>query len=146
MNYKDWVCIIDDERYFLEGFTRLLEWKGYRVRAYMSAEQAIEDILFGDISVVVTDVMLPGMTGLELIAKMRKVGCKVPVLLMSAHPDKDVMDLAKELGVVEFLRKPFRPYEIFIALDKAFMNGKKSTGYDHHIIPQNKRARVNLFG
>ena len=146
MNYNGKVCIIDDERYFLDGFARLLEWKGYRVRTYMSAEQALEDILFGDIDVVVTNVLLPGITGLELVEKMRNAGCKAPVLLMSMRPDKDVMNLAKELGVVEFLRKPFTPYEIFIALDKALMNGKKRSACDHHIIPLNERARVNLFG
>ncbi|MEW6201079.1 MAG: response regulator [bacterium] len=113
------VCVIDNAVGFLEGFSRLLEWRGYRILPYTSAENAFEDIQNGDFDAVISDVMMPGLTGLELARRLKEIGCKIPVVLMSAHLDSDVKNKAKEYGVNEFVRKPFRPEEIFASLERA---------------------------
>lgn len=120
------VCVIDDEMAFLEGFSRLLEWRGYRVAIYMNADKAFEDIQRGGVNfdVIVADVKMPGLTGLGLVRKMKEARCEKPVVVMSARPDSDVMNAAKELGVDGLVRKPFKPDEMFSVLDKAIKNGK----------------------
>jgi len=129
MENRGCVCVVDDAVPFLEGFTRVLAWGGYRVAAYTTAERAFEDIQSedADIEVVVTDVIMPGLTGLELVQKMRGAGCNKPVVLMSEHLDEDTRELAKEFGVEEFIRKPFTPEEIFGVLDRIMKNGKVGT-------------------
>ena len=124
MEERGFVCIIDDGAAFLDGFSRLLEWRGYRVAAHTSAESAFEDILSEDIDIVVSDVMMPGLTGLELVQYMREVGCTKPVVLMSSRLDATTIDRGKEIGVDEFVRKPFRPEEMFAAMDRAMKSGK----------------------
>ncbi|MEW6201481.1 MAG: response regulator [bacterium] len=119
------VCVVDDSLPFLDSFSRLLQWKGYRVVTYTGAERALEEIQQGEVDVVVADLMSPELAGLELVRSMREAGCEIPVVLMSTRVDSDVVELAKEFGVEEFVKKPFRPMEIFDVLNRAMRNGGK---------------------
>ncbi|MEW6203279.1 MAG: response regulator, partial [bacterium] len=106
------VCVIDDEAAFLDGLSRLLEWKGYRVTAYSRAEDAIDHIQRESMDVVVSDVTMQGISGLDLVMRMRERGCSTPVVLMSARPDRKIMAKAKRCGVKDFVVKPFKPNEM----------------------------------
>ena len=118
MSDKRCVCVIDNEVNFLDGLSRLLEWKGYRVAAYTRAEDAIDHIQRENMDVVVSDVTMPGISGLDLVMKMRERGCFTPVVLMSARPDRKIMAKAKQCGVHDFVVKPFKPNEMFDVLDR----------------------------
>ncbi len=60
-----------------------------------------------DISVVITDINMPVMTGLEMIKKMDEENIKIPIIIMSAHTETEYIDKAKDLGVDKYLLKPF---------------------------------------
>ncbi len=60
-----------------------------------------------DISVVITDINMPVMTGLEMIRKMHEYNIKIPIIIMSAHTETEYIEKAKDLGVDNYLLKPF---------------------------------------
>jgi YesN/AraC family two-component response regulator len=60
-----------------------------------------------DIDAVITDINMPQMNGIELIEQMNKKGLTIPIVVMSAHTESEYIDKAKELGVKDYLLKPF---------------------------------------
>lgn len=60
-----------------------------------------------DIDVIITDINMPIMNGLDMITEIQKKGIEVPIIVMSAHTESDYLNKAKELGVAEYLLKPF---------------------------------------
>jgi len=60
-----------------------------------------------DIDVIITDINMPIMNGLDMIKEIQKRGIKTPIIIMSAHTEVDYLNKAKELGVAEYLLKPF---------------------------------------
>lgn len=60
-----------------------------------------------DIDVIITDINMPVMNGLELIAEVRKTNKEIPILIMSAHTENEYMKTAENLGVTNYLLKPF---------------------------------------
>lgn len=78
---------------------------------YLTASNGREalDILAqnSDIDVIVTDINMPIMNGLELIAEVRKTNKDIPIIIMSAHTEDEYMKTAKNLGVTDYLLKPF---------------------------------------
>ncbi len=60
-----------------------------------------------DIDVIITDINMPIMNGLDMIKEIQKKGIKTPIIVMSAHTELDYLNKAKDLGVAEYLLKPF---------------------------------------
>lgn len=60
-----------------------------------------------DISIIITDINMPVLNGLEMIKQLNEKGSKIPVIIMSAHTEMDYINKAKELGVDDYLLKPF---------------------------------------
>jgi FixJ family two-component response regulator len=101
------VAIVDDDdavRVALEG---LLRSAGLTARAYDSAEEFIRSGQQSQVSCLIADIRMPGMSGLELQAKLNSENCKVPIVFITAHGDAQMRLQALRAGAVEFLAKPF---------------------------------------
>lgn len=105
------VLVVDDEVRIREVVQYALEREGFRVSAVDDGKRAIDALSRGDFDLVVLDVMLPGVDGLEVCRRVRATS-KVPILFLSARADEIDRVLGLELGGDDYLVKPFSPREL----------------------------------
>ena len=101
------IAIVDDDaavRVALEG---LLRSAGLSARAFDSAETFIESGQHFQTGCLIADIRMPGMSGLELQAKLNAEHCRIPIIFITAHGDAQMRMQALRAGAVEFLSKPF---------------------------------------
>jgi two-component system, LuxR family, response regulator FixJ len=101
------VCIVDDDRAVLSALTSLLTAEGYAVRAHESAGTFLDMIERDDCGCLVTDVRMPGMSGLDLLAKLKERRVSMPVIVITAHGDVPLAIAAMKEGAIHFFEKPF---------------------------------------
>lgn len=101
------VAIVDDDdsvRIALEG---LLRSAGLTAQAFESAEEFIKSGQQRQTACLISDIRMPGMSGLELQAKLNAEHCSIPIVFITAHGDAKMRMQALRAGAVEFLAKPF---------------------------------------
>lgn len=102
------VAIVDDNIAVLQSLKFLLELDGYEVIAYVSATSFLADRTARPACLIV-DYNMPGMTGLQLVAELRRQGDRIPVLLMCGLLAPDIVARATELEIRRLLEKPVEP-------------------------------------
>jgi two-component system, LuxR family, response regulator TtrR len=107
MNDKDMVYVVDDDEAVRDSLAWLLEGAGYRVQAFESAESFLDRFDANKVSVLVLDIRMPGMTGLELQEVLTQRGALVPIIFITGHGDVPMAVQAMKLGAADFLEKPF---------------------------------------
>jgi FixJ family two-component response regulator len=100
------VSIVDDDRFFRDSMRRLMKSLGYRVKVFPSAAAFLESPHLAKTAVLIADIYMPAMSGLELYRNLIDTGRPIPTLLMTSYPDADVEARALSEGVVCYLRKP----------------------------------------
>jgi FixJ family two-component response regulator len=100
------VVVVDDEEPVREAVSRMLKAAGLTVRAFASAEDLLKSGLLNATGCVITDIRMPGMSGLELLAELNARHCPIPTILITAHGDENLRMHAMRAGVVKFLAKP----------------------------------------
>jgi EAL domain-containing protein (putative c-di-GMP-specific phosphodiesterase class I) len=116
---KPRVLIVDDEQAILRAYTRILSSNGYSVATAQSGELALEHFGREAVDVIVTDLTMPGMTGLEFLRAVRERDPDVPVILMTACPSTETAARAMEYGALRYLLKPVARE----ALERALKDG-----------------------
>src|SRR5580704_16913669 len=106
------ILIVDDETNVRLSFRTTLETEGYEVFAVSSGEEAVQSLAEHTFALAILDIRMPGMDGLELLAKMRENGIKVPAMIVTAYSDVPNAVKAMKLGAIDFLQKPLRPEEL----------------------------------
>jgi FixJ family two-component response regulator len=110
------VIVVDDDESVRRAMKRLLMSHGYRVLTFESAEDMLLSSFVRRKDYLLLDIRLPGISGLDLYAKLVSSGAKRPVIFMTAHDDLGWLQKAKEAGAVAFLRKPFGEQSLLSAL------------------------------
>ncbi|MGY8779714.1 MAG: response regulator, partial [Longimicrobiales bacterium] len=100
------ILVVDDDTDGLEVLELRLTHAGYEVETAESAEKALSRVKAFDPGMIVTDVRMSGMTGLELLEKIRSAMEGVEVVVMTAHDDMETAVSAMKLGAFDFLVKP----------------------------------------
>jgi FixJ family two-component response regulator len=100
------ISIVDDDQSFRESMHQLVMSLGYTVEAFPSAADFLASCLLRETACLVTDVQMPGMTGVELHRHLVDAGYAIPTILVTAYPDEAIRDQALRDGVVCFLNKP----------------------------------------
>jgi FixJ family two-component response regulator len=116
------VAIVDDDdsvRIALEG---LLKSAGLTARAFESAEEFIESGQQRETACLISDIRMPGMSGLELQAKLNAEHCSIPIVFITAHGDAQMRMQALRAGAVEFLSKPFNDEALLETVRAALEN------------------------
>ncbi len=113
------VLVVDDEENIRLVLRTLLRKHGYEVEVAESGEDALAQIdTFGP-DVILTDVRMPKMGGLDLLATLKAKQCAATVIVMSAYGSNDLALEAMKAGAYDYVSKPFKPDEIVLALRKA---------------------------
>jgi len=107
----DTVLVVDDDTELCGLVQEYLAAEGFTAKAVYDGEQGLEQALAGVYSLVVLDVMLPGMNGFEVLRRIRSVS-KVPVLLLTARGEDVDRIVGLEIGADDYLPKPFNPREL----------------------------------
>jgi len=106
MDENDTVFLIDDDPGIRDSLSLLLSLKGVRTQPFANAESFIETYRPEWTGCVLTDLRMPGMTGLELQSMLRERGVQVPVVVLTAHGDVATARTALKSGAFDFLEKP----------------------------------------
>ena len=113
------VHIIDDDQAIRRSLTMLAEAAGHVVRAHASAEVFLRGFDRESVGCVVTDIRMPGLSGLELLRLLRLRAAEVPVVLITGHADVAMAVAALKAGAADFIEKPFDSDAFLGALDEA---------------------------
>jgi two-component system alkaline phosphatase synthesis response regulator PhoP len=118
---KPIVLIIDDEEIVLAGLQGEFTADDYKVMTAISGREAIEKARNERPDIVITDLVMPGMNGVEICGEIKKMYPDVEVVLLSGHPqeiEKHLVDFLKAGGRDEFLRKPLLENEVIEVVDR----------------------------
>ncbi len=120
------IFVVDDDRFVLESVTTLLTEFGFSVRAFSNGQEAVRQFVMEPVDLVLTDINMPIMDGLELLEKIRFLDKETPVVLMTAYADLDVAVKAIQKGAFDFIIKPYRPPSLVHTVEKG-VNFKRLT-------------------
>jgi FixJ family two-component response regulator len=101
------VAIVDDDESMRAAIEDLLSSVGIEARSFASAEEFLLSGLQNEIACLISDIRMPGMTGLELQAKLVAQGSRIPIIFITAHGNTRMRMQALKAGAIEFLGKPF---------------------------------------
>jgi two-component system response regulator FixJ len=127
------VCIVDDDQAVLAALTFLLTSEGYAVRAHESARTFLEMIEQDNCGCVVTDVRMPEMGGLDLLAEMKERRVSMPVIVITAHGDIPLAVAAMKQGAKNFFEKPFDNDALLASIRRALARGENKSAHDAEI-------------
>jgi FixJ family two-component response regulator len=113
------VFLIEDDTELLESITEILRFVGYRVHPYSDPEEFLKQPRDVIPAVIVTDVRMPSMSGVELQAKLLGEGRKIPFVFISGESTVTQSVVAMKQGALEFLVKPFSRESLLAAVSKA---------------------------
>lgn len=101
------VSIIDDDASVRAATDGLVRSLGYRAETFASAEDFLQSDRVGDTSCLITDVQMPGLSGVELQSLLNARGTPMPIIFITAFPEERIRRSVLEAGAVGFLSKPF---------------------------------------
>jgi FixJ family two-component response regulator len=101
------VAIVDDDDSMRSALQGLLESAELPAQSFASAEEFLNSGQQHQISCLIADIRMPGMSGLELQAQLNTQRCRIPIIFITAHGDEKMRMQALRAGAVEFMAKPF---------------------------------------
>jgi DNA-binding NtrC family response regulator len=130
--------VIDNE----EGLCRMMEAvladNGYKVSAYTRSFEAVEKFAAGQWDLVVTDIKMPGMDGLEVLQRVKQKDPSIPVIMVTAYATVEMSIQALRKGAYDMLTKPFEPEELLYRVKNALQHTK--------LLEENRELREELVG
>lgn len=112
------VLVVDDDKAILEYMRTLLGKDGFEVKTMETLNGVVEDVKEGGYHLIVLDLMMPGMDGVELLKRIRKVDDDVAVVIYTGYPTLDTAVQSMKLDAVDYLKKPFNPEDFRAVVDK----------------------------
>ena len=119
MNDHQTVFIVDDDEGVRDGLSLLLATVGVSCELYESAQAFLDAYDADKRGCVVLDIRMPRMTGLDLQKKLIDMGSDLPVIFITGHGDIPMAVEAMRRGAVDFIRKPFREYDLLDRINEA---------------------------
>ena len=119
---KPLISIVDDDESMREAVKGLMKSLGYRVEAAASAQEFLSSRHLRCTSCLITDMQMPGMTGLELYQRLSTSEKPIPTILITAYPDDGVRERALSAGVIGYLSKPFDENDLLACIRSALMH------------------------
>jgi DNA-binding NtrC family response regulator len=103
------IAIVDDEKDMRQSISQWLALSGFDTETFASAEDALKGLNPDYPGIVVSDVRMPGMDGMQLLRKLRSLDSTLPVIMITGHGDVPMAVEAMRVGAFDFLEKPFNP-------------------------------------
>jgi FixJ family two-component response regulator len=119
------ISIVDDDQSVRNAARTLLRALGYSTATFASAEEFLQSGRLQETACLITDVQMPGMSGVDLQDHLNARGDKTPVIFVTAFPEEDTRRRALSGGAVGFLTKPFSEKSLVDCLTKALAHRSK---------------------
>ena len=116
------VAIVDDDDLMRSALGGLLRAVGLPAQEFASAEEFLSSSQERQIGCLIADIRMPGMSGLELQAKLNADRCRIPIIFITAHGDEKMRLQALRAGAVEFLAKPFDDEALLVSVRAALQS------------------------
>lgn len=123
MNTIERIMVVDDEKGICQNVEKILSKNNYEVICALSAAEALERMKTESFDLMISDIVMPGMNGLELLKQVKNEWPKTRALMMTAYASTDTALKAIRLGALDYVSKPFTPDELRTVVQKA-MNGE----------------------
>ncbi len=104
---KHLISVVDDDESTRKSTTLLIESFGFQAAGFESAESLLKSGQLHQTSCLIVDVQMPGMNGLQLQSHLAALGCKIPIIFITAYDNKESRQQAMQAGAAAFLSKPF---------------------------------------
>jgi DNA-binding NtrC family response regulator len=112
------ILIVDDDRAICDYMQTLLENDGFKVKAQSDPTLVEDEVRSGEYHVVILDLMMPKLDGIEVLKRVRAVDSDIAVVIFTAHPNLDSAVSSMKLDAVDYLKKPFNVDEFREVLDR----------------------------
>lgn len=106
------VCVVEDDDEVRESIASFFRSAGIEVVAYRAAEELLSSNNLAEADFIISDLHMPGLSGLDLLREVRRRGMDVPLVIMTAFATDEARAVADELGVSAFLCKPVDPEDL----------------------------------
>jgi len=120
------ISIIDDDEFVRSSVRSLVRSLGLGAHTFASAEEFLDSPDVNDTSCVITDLQMPGLSGIELQRLLLAQGRRIPIIFVTAFPEDPIRAQAMDAGALGFLSKPFECQALVTLLDKALAPGGKT--------------------
>ena len=130
------LCVVDDKALMRESLEAALSRDDHQVRSFADPTEALGYLREADCDVVITDLRMEGLDGLGLLRELRRSGCEVPVIVMTAFGNVPSAVEAMKLGAFDYLQKPFEADQICLLVDRAVQQSR--------LRAENEALRVSL--
>ena len=117
---KPKILIVDDEEKFLSYLSKRLKMREYDVATSLSGEDALEKVREHDFDVVILDVLMPGMDGIEALREIKKVKPLIEVIMLTGHASVEAGVEGMRLGAYDYVMKPCEAEELISKINKAY--------------------------
>ena len=107
------LLLVDDETDFLNAYARRFKRRNVEITPATSGPEAIEKVRENDFDVVVLDVMMPEMNGLETLRRLKAIKPDLPVIILTGHADSGTLIEGMDMGAFDFLLKPVGTDELY---------------------------------
>ena len=144
MTPKPYLLIVDDEAGIRESLAAILNEEGYFVEAVGSAEEALERTASGDVEVILLDVWLPGMDGLEALGRLQAFPRPPAVIMISGHGTIETAVRATKLGAFDFIEKPLSLEKIIVLVRNALQQRRLEE--ENYLLRSELGARHQVLG
>lgn len=113
------ISVVDDDEATRDVICEMVEAMGFKVNPFVSAEDFLERYTKNQLECMVLDVRMPGLSGMDLLAKLTDEDIYIPTIIITGHGDIPMAVEAVKMGVVDFLEKPFREQTLWTSIQKA---------------------------
>ncbi len=127
------ITLIEDERLLLKTLARFLEAEGHQVRAVSSAKDLGGDLACGKFDLLISDIFMPGYSGIDVLRHLVESGCQEPIVLMTGEPNVDTAAEAVRLGAFDYITKPVTKDKLLELVSRAMRQ--------HELVRERDEAR-----
>ena len=113
------IAIVDDDEIVREATQSLMRSLGYHASTFASADEFLKSDQAHETSCLITDVQMPGLSGIDLQDRLIARGHRIPIIFITGYPDDSVRARAMKAGAVAFLSKPYNHEHLLGYLDEA---------------------------
>ncbi|MEA2107923.1 MAG: sigma-54 dependent transcriptional regulator [Pseudomonadota bacterium] len=131
------VLVVDDEEVIRKGICRVMEGRGYQAESSESGFGAIEKLQKAPFNIVITDLKMPGMDGIEVLKAIKILQPDVPVIIITGYSTVDTAVEAMKNGAFDYIAKPFTPEQIIDMVEKALEQRTVQMQRAHPAVGQN---------
>ena len=138
------ILVVEDSELYCQQLSQILAGPGREVALAHDGTSALELLVDRPYSLVITDLALPGVSGLDLIREIRRMGGEerfMPIIMLTGYADMQRVNAALNAGMTEFLRKPVTAKDILLRLQAAILNARPFVTAGQYFGPDRRRRR-----